>query len=73
MDIEILKVLLCQNWRIYTSKLNVISEEPLKTEVNRLKCIECKDAEARYWGSHFCEDCFRKVLQEKLEEEDTDD
>lgn len=33
-------------------------------------CIECNAKPARYWGSSFCEDCFRKLLKEKLEEED---
>lgn len=32
-------------------------------------CIECKDKTARYWGSHFCEKCFRKILSEKLKED----
>jgi GTP cyclohydrolase FolE2 len=32
-------------------------------------CIECKAREARYWGSHFCEDCFRELLTEKLDED----
>lgn len=35
-------------------------------------CIECKDKIARYWGSHFCEDCFRELLKEKLNEEKSD-
>jgi hypothetical protein len=33
-------------------------------------CIECKENEARYWSSSFCEDCFKELLKVKLEEED---
>lgn len=33
-------------------------------------CIECKEEQARYWGSNFCELCFRKMLSEKLEEDE---
>lgn len=32
-------------------------------------CIECKERPARYWSSSFCEECFRKALQEKNNEE----
>jgi hypothetical protein len=32
-------------------------------------CIECKERPARYWSSSFCEECFRKILQEKLDED----
>lgn len=31
-------------------------------------CVECKKRPARYWASSFCEDCFRKLLREKIEE-----
>ena len=33
-------------------------------------CIECKVRPARYWDSSFCEECFREVLRQKLDEED---
>lgn len=32
-------------------------------------CIECKERPARYWSSNFCEECFRKLLREKLDED----
>lgn len=32
-------------------------------------CIECKERPARYWNSSFCEECFRILLQEKLNED----
>jgi hypothetical protein len=32
-------------------------------------CIECKDKPARYWSSHFCEECFCKLLSEKVKED----
>ena len=31
------------------------------------RCIECKVNVGRYWGSHLCEDCFRKILKEDAE------
>jgi hypothetical protein len=34
------------------------------------KCLECKDQPAMYWNKSFCEDCFRKLLKEKVEKED---
>lgn len=33
-------------------------------------CIECKERQARYWSSNFCEECFRKLLREKLNEDE---
>lgn len=33
-------------------------------------CIECKVREARHWRSNFCEDCFREILNSKLEDDD---
>lgn len=30
------------------------------------RCVECKANVARYWGSHLCEDCFRKILREEI-------
>lgn len=35
--------------------------------VNR--CVEC-GAVAHYWNSHFCEECFIKVLQNKIRDDD---
>jgi hypothetical protein len=32
-------------------------------------CVECKDRPAIHWTKSFCEDCFRKLLSEKLENE----
>ncbi|WP_165786667.1 hypothetical protein [Heyndrickxia camelliae] len=34
-------------------------------------CIECKVRPARYWGSSFCEECFKEVLKEKLENDNS--
>jgi ribosomal protein S14 len=34
------------------------------------RCVECKEHDARYWGSNLCEDCFREILKEKLDEEE---
>lgn len=31
------------------------------------RCVECKVNEARYWGGHLCEECFRKILREDAE------
>lgn len=31
-------------------------------------CIECKVNPANHWGEHLCEDCFKKILNEKLDE-----
>lgn len=33
-------------------------------------CIECEEGLGRYWGSNFCEDCFRQLLREHLADED---
>lgn len=33
-------------------------------------CVECGEREARYWNSNFCEDCFREILSDKMEEEE---
>ncbi|MFT4415302.1 hypothetical protein ACLM5H_15685 [Fredinandcohnia humi] len=33
-------------------------------------CIECKDRPAQHWRSHFCEECFREILQDKVQKED---
>jgi hypothetical protein len=33
-------------------------------------CIECNDKPAYHWNRSFCEVCFRKLLSEKLENED---
>jgi hypothetical protein len=32
-------------------------------------CIECKKEIARYWSNHLCEDCFRKYLSMKVNDE----
>jgi ribosomal protein L34E len=32
-------------------------------------CVECKARPARYWGSNICEECYREMLKEKLENE----
>lgn len=37
---------------------------------NKKVCIECKEKEARYWASNFCEECFRELLSAKIQEED---
>lgn len=35
-------------------------------------CIECKDKSkpVRYWGSSLCEECFSKLLNDKLKEDE---
>lgn len=35
------------------------------------RCIECNDRPARHWSSSFCEECFKKLLREKLEEDES--
>jgi hypothetical protein len=43
-----------------------MSGNPLKKQLQKQhrenKCIECKENDARYWGSNLCEDCFRMYL-----------
>jgi hypothetical protein len=38
-------------------------------KIQRKICVECKEKKAGYWNSSFCEECFRKLLKEKLDEE----
>jgi ribosomal protein L34E len=33
-------------------------------------CVECKERIARYGGSNLCEECYREMLKEKLENEE---
>lgn len=41
-------------------------------QTQRKICVECKEKLAGYWSSSFCEDCFRKLLREKLDEDEGD-
>jgi hypothetical protein len=38
-------------------------------EKKTILCVECKEKPAYHWAKSFCEDCFRKLLSEKLEKE----
>jgi hypothetical protein len=33
-------------------------------------CLECKERIATHWNNSFCEECFRKLLKEKVNKED---
>lgn len=30
------------------------------------KCVECKEKRAFFWNKQFCEDCYRKILNDSL-------
>lgn len=43
----------------------ILKENPKEwTNMEKHVCIECKEKEAHYWDDNYCEDCFRKLLEE---------
>lgn len=55
--------------RLFSKDVSPVKPNERVIDMNKL-CMECKDKPARYWGSSFCEDCFRELLRENLEKED---
>jgi hypothetical protein len=53
-------------WKIIWGYLKNKGDDEMKEPKT---CVECKEKPATHWTKSFCEDCFRKLLSEKLENE----